>query len=224
MPTSRLNISVCDGSPSRKCPPRGRFRSRFFVDGWHEGAQSGESCRQFRGLQPCLWTCGPTKLHTLASWRHQAPGPGEMDLLLPLRDPRCFQPLCHRLDGGHAGERGVGQASDRGELREISSGVPGPLRVHSRQPCFSAGILPLVQPRTSPLRPGLAHAGHGALQPNRPHLAPASARAHRGMRQCFMPLPRSHESPTGAFDYWRLTLQTAIVFRPLALDLSAGVD
>ena len=45
---------------------------------------------------------------------------------------------------------------------EISAGVPGPLRVHPGQPRFLAGVLSLVQRRASPLRRGLAHAGHGA--------------------------------------------------------------
>ena len=37
-----------------------------------------------------LWSWDITKLL----------GPGQVDLLLPLRDPRCVQPLRHRLDGG----------------------------------------------------------------------------------------------------------------------------
>ena len=52
---------------------------------------------------------------------------------------------------------------------EISAGVPGSLRLHSGQPGFFAGIFPLVQRGTPPLRAGLAHAGHGPLQPNRAH-------------------------------------------------------
>jgi putative transposase len=38
--------------------------------------------------------------------------------ILSLRDLRCVQPLCHRLDGDDARKRKVGQAADRGELRE----------------------------------------------------------------------------------------------------------
>src|ERR1035437_9783982 len=43
---------------------------------------------------------------------------------------------------------------------EVPPGVPGPLRVHSGQSCFFAGVFSLVQPGTPPLRAGLTHAGH----------------------------------------------------------------
>src|SRR5262249_25083424 len=36
---------------------------------------------------------------------HQAPRAGEGDLLLPVRDARCLQPIRGRLDGGASGER-----------------------------------------------------------------------------------------------------------------------
>ena len=61
---------------------------------------------------------------------------------------------------------------------EVPPGVSGPLRVHSGQPGFFAGILSLVQPGTPPLRAGLTHPGHGPLQPNRanPRTAPSRSR------------------------------------------------
>ena len=55
-----------------------------------------------------LWSWDITKLL----------GPAKWTVLLPLRDPRCFQPLRHRLDGSDARKRRAGQAADRGELRE----------------------------------------------------------------------------------------------------------
>jgi putative transposase len=47
---------------------------------------------------------------------HQTFGSGEMDLLLPLRDPRCVQSLRHRLDDRHARECRTGQAAHPGQL------------------------------------------------------------------------------------------------------------
>src|SRR5713226_955372 len=41
-----------------------------------------------------------------------------MDLFLSLRDPRCLQPLRHRLDGRLSRKRGVGPATDRGKLQK----------------------------------------------------------------------------------------------------------
>jgi hypothetical protein len=45
---------------------------------------------------------------TLELGYYQAARTREMDLLLSLRDPGCFQPLRHRLDGSHARKRGAG--------------------------------------------------------------------------------------------------------------------
>ena len=49
---------------------------------------------------------------------HQAARPGEMDLLLPLRDPGHLQPLRRRLDGRHPRVRRPGGEADRRDLRE----------------------------------------------------------------------------------------------------------
>jgi transposase len=65
-------------------------------------------------------TAGHGSQSTLELGHHQAARPREMDLLLPLRDPRCVQPLRHRLDGRDARKRGVGQETDRGKLRETT--------------------------------------------------------------------------------------------------------
>src|SRR5208283_2680368 len=51
---------------------------------------------------------------------NQATRPSEMDVLLLVRDPRCLQPLRHRLDGRLSRKRGVGQTADRGELQETT--------------------------------------------------------------------------------------------------------
>jgi len=61
---------------------------------------------------------------------HQAAGAGPMDLLLPLRDPGCLQPLRYRLDGRASRECRSGQAADRGELRETKH-RPGQLTLHA---------------------------------------------------------------------------------------------
>ena len=55
---------------------------------------------------------------------------------------------------------------------------PDRFRVHPGQPCFLSGVFSVVQRRTSPLRPGLAHAGDGSLWPSGKHPAatPGSAR------------------------------------------------
>ena len=55
---------------------------------------------------------------TLELGHHQVARTSQVDLLLSLRDPRCLQSLCHRVDGGDARERGAGQTADRRELRE----------------------------------------------------------------------------------------------------------
>ena len=55
---------------------------------------------------------------TLELGHNQATRAREMDVLLLVRTPRCVQPLRHRLDGRLSRKRGVGQATDRGELQE----------------------------------------------------------------------------------------------------------
>ena len=49
---------------------------------------------------------------------YQAAGAGQMDLLLPVRDPRHLQPLRGRLDARLARERRPGQAADSRHDRE----------------------------------------------------------------------------------------------------------
>ena len=51
---------------------------------------------------------------TLELGHHQAAGPGEVDLLLSLRDPRCVQPLRHWLDGGDAQAPKATNGANRG--------------------------------------------------------------------------------------------------------------
>jgi len=52
---------------------------------------------------------------------NQVTRPREMDVLLLVRPPRCFQPLRHRLDGRLSRKRRAGQATDRGELQETTN-------------------------------------------------------------------------------------------------------
>ena len=56
---------------------------------------------------------------------HQAAGPGEVDVLLPLRDPRHLQPLRRRLDGRPPRERRAGDEAHRGNVRAAGD-RPGP--------------------------------------------------------------------------------------------------
>ena len=70
---------------------------------------------------------------------------------------------------------------------------PGSLRVHSRQPRFFAGIFPLVQRGTPPLRAGLAHPDHGPLQPNRAHPRTAPNRS-----RCRLSRPSRTLRPSGS--------------------------
>ena len=48
---------------------------------------------------------------------HQAARPGEVDVLLPVRDPRRLQPLRRRLDGAHEENGGARREAHRGDVR-----------------------------------------------------------------------------------------------------------
>ncbi len=69
---------------------------------------------------PKARTIGHGSQSTLELGHQQATRTRKMDVLLPVRDPRCLQPLRHRLDGRLSRKRGVGQATDRGELQETT--------------------------------------------------------------------------------------------------------
>ncbi len=56
---------------------------------------------------------GPPPQRAVELGHHQALGPGEVDLLLPVRDARCLQPVRGRLDGGASRERDAGRAVHR---------------------------------------------------------------------------------------------------------------
>ena len=70
---------------------------------------------------------------------HQAEGPGPLSLLLALCDPRPLQPLRRGLDGGGQGERSLGRALDRADLREAAHPAAAahdsrrPRRAHAQQ-------------------------------------------------------------------------------------------
>ena len=64
---------------------------------------SGETSSSIPATRPRA--AGPPAQRALELGHHQAPRPGEVDLLLPLRHARCLQPLRRRLDGGPSGER-----------------------------------------------------------------------------------------------------------------------
>ena len=76
---------------------------------------------------------------------------------------------------------------------EISPGVPGPFRLHSRQPRFFPGIFPLVQRGTSPLRVGSADSRYGPLQPNCAHSRTAPNRS-----RCRLSRPSRTLRPPGS--------------------------
>ena len=79
---------------------------------------------------PETGTGGHRSQSSLDLGHHQAAGARQVDVLLPLRDPRHLQPLRHRLDGGDPRKRRPGQAADPGELREQSI-RPGQLTLHA---------------------------------------------------------------------------------------------
>src|SRR5207245_2079017 len=70
--------------------------------------------------KPELLATAPNQLWSWDITKLQAARTGQVDLLLPLRDPGCLQPLRHRLDGRDAGKRRTREAADRGELREAT--------------------------------------------------------------------------------------------------------
>jgi hypothetical protein len=88
---------------------------------------------------------------------HEAAGPGQVDLLPALRDPRRLFPLRHRLDGRHPGERGPRRAAHRrlgpkagdragqpdhpcrpGQLDDVAAGRAPARRSRDRQEPFPA--------------------------------------------------------------------------------------
>ena len=87
-------------------------------------------------------------------------------------------------------------------LREVKpvpgAGVSASLRLHPRQPRILPAVFPVVQPRASPLRHGLADPGHGSFRrdPDRPAqrqvVLDAAYQAHPG-RFVRRPLRRSPE-------------------------------
>ena len=82
-----------------------------------EHAQVHERRRQLRHPRyaaPELLATGPNQLW---SWDiTKLKGPGQVDLLLPVRDPGCLLPVRGRLDGGDPGSGRLGPAVDRGDL------------------------------------------------------------------------------------------------------------
>src|SRR5437899_12076799 len=87
---------------------------------------------------------------------------------------------------------------------EVSSGVPGSLRLHSGQSGFLSGIFSMVQRRTPPLGPRPTHASDAPLQANGPGSRTAPTRA-----QCRLPTssgalrakrPKTAGRPHGGLD------------------------
>ena len=105
--------------------------------------------------KPELIAHGPNEIWSLG--HHQAARPGEVDLLLPLRDPRHLQPLRRGLDAGPGRTGRARQATDQR---------------HDRQTGRAEG------PAHPPLRPGLAHdrqAGRPPARRPRRHQVPQPA-------------------------------------------------
>ena len=220
----------------RRCSMKGSItaRSAPCTACWSKKANPRTPRPTCSSALPEAGTAGHRAQSALELGHHQAAGAGQVDLLLSLRDPRCLQPLRHRLDGGHARKRGTGQAADRGELRETKhpagqltlhadrgtsmSSKPvaflladlGVTKTHSRPHVSDDNPYSESQFRTLKYRPefpdrfgciqdsrafsqgffrwynqehrhsgaGLAHPGHGPLQPNcaHPRTAPSRSR------------------------------------------------
>ena len=67
---------------------------------------------------------------------HQAAGPRQVDLLLPLCNPRRLQPVCRRLDGGASGGQGTGPPVHRRNLCQA------PDRPRTSSPSTPTGVPP----------------------------------------------------------------------------------
>jgi hypothetical protein len=135
---------------------------------------------------------------------HQATGPGEVDLFLPLRDARRLQPLCGGLDGGPSGERHARAEVHRRDVRppghqpwaahhprrsrarddlEIGGALtrrprrdqdPRPAACLQRQPIFGSAVQDAEVPAGLP---GAVRLDPGCPRPL-PHLLPLVQRRH----------------------------------------------
>ena len=118
---------------------------------------------------------------------HEAAGPGEVDLLLPVRDPRRVQPLRRRLDRAVPRERPARQGADRAGHRAAADhpqdahAARRPRRPDARQ----AGRVPARRPRRhedalAARTPRTTTRTRGALQdPEVPARVPRPVRRHR---------------------------------------------
>ena len=67
-----------------------------------------------------------TRPNEVWSWDVSKLRPGEVDLLLPVRDPRCVQPLHRRLDRAASRDRAAGQGADRAGHRAAADHAQDP--------------------------------------------------------------------------------------------------
>ena len=98
--------------------------------------------------RPELLATGPNELWSLG--HHQAAGSGQVDLLLPVRDPRRLQPLRARLDGRQPRERRARRAPHRRHRAPSRTSSPGQLTVHADRGSSmtqQAGRAPARRPR-----------------------------------------------------------------------------
>ena len=88
-----------------------------------------DQLRHPRYSKPELLADGPNQVW---SWDiTKLLGPGEVDLLLPLRDPRHLQPLRRRLDGGAPRERRRWPSSSSPRPAREQGIAPGQLTIHA---------------------------------------------------------------------------------------------
>ena len=106
---------------------------------------------------------------------HQAPRPGQVDLLLSLRDPRRLYPLRHRLDGGQPRERRVSHAPHRSN-RAPHDVPPGQLNIHadrgrvmiSKPVAFLMSDLGVTKTHADPTSPMTTHTRRAVPHPQVP--------------------------------------------------------
>ena len=160
-----LDVLHCSGSPT---PPRPKCGRRCWMRAptWPRCPPSTGSCAR-RAKAASGGGRPPTRPLSSPSWQppaepglllghHQAAWPGEMDLLLPVRDLGHLQPLRRGLDGRHPRVRRPCREADRSNLRQ--AGHHGRAADHPRRPGqlddLQAGRVPARRPGRHPVTPG----------------------------------------------------------------------
>ena len=106
---------------TRRCSTRAvtSARSARCTASWPPSTARSASVATSCGIRPTpSRSCWPAAQPGLELGHHQAPGPGQVDLLLPVRHPRRLQPLRRRLDWSAPRERASWPSADRRDRAE----------------------------------------------------------------------------------------------------------